>query len=88
MNLNSANEPLKVEYPCKWQYKIIGENVDDMISAVEEIVIGLEYDLTPSNISKNGKYYSLNLQVLVPSEIIRNTVFQRLAEDDAIKIVF
>lgn len=87
MNLNSQNEPLKIEYPCKWKYKIIGEKVEDMINAVEEIVANLEYDITPSNISNNEKYYSLNLQVLVPSEIVRNIVFQKLAEQDAIKVV-
>lgn len=87
MNLDSQNEPLKIEYPCKWKYKIIGENVEDMINAVEEIVVNLEYDITPSNISNNEKYYSLNLHVLVPSEIVRNIVFQKLAEQDAIKVV-
>ncbi|MFO7524035.1 MAG: DUF493 domain-containing protein [Ignavibacteriaceae bacterium] len=87
MNLNSRNEPLKIEYPCKWKFKIIGENVEDMINAVEEIVFNLEYDITPSNISSNEKYFSLNLQVLVPSELIRNIIFQKLSELDAIKFV-
>lgn len=87
MNLNSGNVPLKIEYPCKWKFKIIGEKVEDMISAVEKIVVNLEYDITPSNISSNEKYFSLNLQVLVPSEIIRNILYQKLTQQEAIKFV-
>lgn len=58
-----------------------------MIIAIEEIVIGLEYEITPSNISRNEKYYSLNLKVLVPSEVMRDLIFQKLDEHSAIKFV-
>jgi putative lipoic acid-binding regulatory protein len=85
--MNSDSEQLNIEYPCKWQYKIIGKSVEDMISAVEDIVVDLEYDITPSNISSNEKYYSLNLQVMVPSEIIRNIIYQKLTQQEAIKFV-
>lgn len=58
-----------------------------MIIAVEEIVIGLEYEITPSNISSNEKYFSLNLKVLVPSEIMRDLIFQKLESHSSIKFV-
>jgi len=58
-----------------------------MISAVEDAVVDLEYDLTPSNISRKGKYFSLNVTVLVPSEIIRDLIFQKLTKHPAIKFV-
>jgi putative lipoic acid-binding regulatory protein len=82
----SYNKP-EINYPCNWFYKIIGTSVDDMIIAIEEIVIGLEYEITPSNISRNEKYYSLNLKVLVPSEVMRDLIFQKLDEHSAIKFV-
>lgn len=85
--MNSDSERLNIKYPCKWQYKIIGKSVEDMISAVEDIVADLEYDITPSNISSNEKYYSLNLHILVPSEIIRNIIYQKLTQKEAIKFV-
>lgn len=77
----------EINYPTKWEYKIIGSNVDEMIKAVESIVEDLEYDITPSNISKKANYFSLNVSVVVPSETVRDKIFQNLTEHTAIKYV-
>lgn len=77
----------EINYPTSWEYKIIGPNVDDMLKAVEEIIIGLEYQITPSNISRHGKYFSLNISVVVPSEILRDIIFQKLTSHPHIKFV-
>ena len=66
MNDPKINKPV-IEYPTKWEYKIIGNDVDKLLKAVEGAVPGLEYEITPSNISKNEKYYSLNVTVVVSS---------------------
>jgi len=87
MNFNPENQKPEIDYPCDWQYKIIGTNVDDMIVAIEEIATGFEYEITPSNVSTNEKYFSLNLKVFVPSEIIRDLIFQKLEKHLAIKFV-
>ena len=77
----------EIEYPIKWDYKIIGADVDEMLSAVEDSIKGLEYEVSPSNVSTNEKYFSLNITVIVPSEIVRDLIFQNLAKHPAIKIV-
>ena len=77
----------EIEYPIKWDYKIIGADVDQMLSAVEDSIKGLEYEVSPSNVSTNEKYFSLNISVVVPSEIVRDLIFQNLAKHPAIKIV-
>lgn len=87
MVFNQENKKPQVDYPCKWPYKIIGNNIEEMIKAVEEVVAELEYDLTPSNISRKGKYFSLNITVVVPSEILRDLIFQKLTKHPAIKFV-
>lgn len=87
MIFNHENKKPQIEYPCKWPYKIIGKSVEEMINAVEEVVVGLEYDLTPSNISRKGKYFSLNIFVVVPSEIVRDLIFQKLSAHPAINFV-
>lgn len=58
-----------------------------MVAAVEEMVINLNYDITPSNISRKAKYFSLNISVEVSSETVRDLIFQKLSEHPAIKIV-
>jgi len=85
--MSLKNNRPEISYPTKWEYKIIGSNIDEMVNAVESIARGLEYDLTPSNISKKGKYFSLNLLVLVSSESIRDKIFQELTKHPAIKFV-
>lgn len=87
VTFNPGQEKPDIEYPCNWSYKIIGTDVDEMIIAVEEIVLNMDYDLTPSNISSNQKYYSLNLRVLVQSETVRNQIFQKLEQHAAISFV-
>jgi len=77
----------EIEYPTKWNYKIIGSDVDEMLAAVEESIKGLEYEVSPSNVSTNEKYFSLNISIIVPSEMIRDLIFQNLAKHPAIKIV-
>lgn len=77
----------EINYPTKWEYKIIGSDVDEMISVVESIVVDLECEITPSNISLKAKYFSLNVTVVVPSENIRDKIFQSLTDHPAIKFV-
>jgi len=86
MNDPKKNKPV-IEYPTKWEYKIIGNDVDKLLKAVEGAVPGLEYEITPSNISKNEKYYSLNVTVVVSSEVVRDLVFQKLSGHTDIKLV-
>jgi Uncharacterized conserved protein len=87
MILDSNNRP-EITYPCEWSYKIIGNNIDKILEAIENAVSGLKYDVTPSNISKNGNYYSLNLKLTVPNEVVRDLIYQKLDSSESIKIVF
>ena len=86
MALEEGKRP-EIEYPCEWAYKIIGTNIEKIIEAVENAVSDLKYEITPSNISKKGKYFSVNLLVSVPNETVRDIVYQKLNESDSIKIV-
>ena len=71
MMINHNNERPKIDYPCEWEYKVIGANVDNIIKVIEEAAKGLNYAITPSNVSKNEKYFSLNFKVEVPNEVVR-----------------
>lgn len=87
MILDENSKRPEIEYPCNWDYKIIGTDVSEMIKVIEEAVGDLTYDLSPSNISKKGNYFSLNLTVYVPSEIVRDLIFQKVSSSAFVKIV-
>ena len=87
MILDSNQRP-EITYPCEWSYKIIGTDIDKILEAIESAVSGLKYDVTPSNISKYGNYYSLNLKLTVPNEVVRDLIYQKLDSSESIKIVF
>lgn len=77
----------EIEYPCEWKYKIIASNADAAVTSAEEAAKGFKYDITASNISKKGKYVSINLIVEVESEEERNLIFGKLEDDDNVVMV-
>jgi hypothetical protein len=87
MILDSDRRKPDINYPCNWDYKIIGTDLDQMIEAIELIVEGMDYKISFSNVSAQGNYFSLNLTVFVNSEIIRDIIFSKLVESKFIKFV-
>ena len=87
MIIDSNSKRPNLEYPCKWSYKVIGSDVEKLISAIEECAGILDYEITPSNISKNGKYYSLNFTVHVTSEDARDLIYEKLNSHKDIRLV-
>jgi len=76
-----------MEYPCRWIYKIIGSDRKATGEAIEEIVKECNYTITPSGISKTGKYHSMNLEVLVDNEGHRTGIYDKLRNHPAVKMV-
>ncbi|MBW2595971.1 MAG: DUF493 domain-containing protein [Deltaproteobacteria bacterium] len=76
-----------MEYPCRWIYKIIGSDSREMEKAIKEIAEGCDYTVTPSNISKAGRYHSLKLEVLVDDEGQRTGIYDKLRNHPAVKMV-
>ena len=86
LDSNNKQRP-EIEYPCEWSYKVIGKDVDKILEAIEDAASGLKYDVTPSNISRNGNYFSLNFKVEVPSEVVRDFIYQKLESNSNIKVI-
>lgn len=87
MILDSNARKPEIDYPTKWSYKIIGSDVEKILAIAEKSVFGMEYEISLSNVSKTEKWYSFNLTVVVPSEVVRNLIFQKLDESPDIKMV-
>ena len=78
---------LNLTYPCAWIYKIIGQNPEEMKSAVHEIICDRFFSINLSRTSENAKYHSLNVEVTVESESHRQAIYEALKSHRAIKIV-
>lgn len=77
----------KINYPCEWEYKLIGLNEEDIRSAAAEALKTKQYVLSFSNISKAGKYMSFSLKTVVLSEEERNCIYASLRGHQAIKSI-
>ena len=87
MILDENSPRPEIQYPCEWAYKIIGTDVNLILTAIEESALGMKYDVSPSNISRKGNYFSLNLKLEVPNEVIRNLIYEKLEKQPGIKMV-
>ena len=87
MILDSNSKKPIIKYPCDWHYKVIGTDAAEIIKAIELAVEGMDYKISPSNVSSKGNYFSLNLKVFVTSEVIRDIIFSKLKDNEFVKMV-
>ena len=76
----------EIDYPCTWNYKVVGTNKSDLKKAVTEIISD-PFELLPSKVSKKGKYISLNLFIKVHNASHRNEIYENLKASKCIKMV-
>jgi len=76
-----------IEYPCRWSYRVIGEDETTLREAIAHAAEGAGYDISHSKRSSAGRYVSLTVDVLVDSEEIRLKIYHALAGHPSIKIV-
>ncbi len=84
---DDENQKVQLEYPCRWVYKIIGPDADEMQRAVAEIIRDKEYKLSLSRSSKTAKYHSLNVELSVDNEETRLAIYDALKTHRAIKLI-
>ena len=46
MILGENNKKPNIDYPCKWTFKVIGDDVDTMINSMEKAVEGRVKQIT------------------------------------------
>ena len=77
----------EIHYPCKWQYKIIGESRVAIEELVATTLKDRPFTLTESNVSRTGRYISMNLELTVDNEEQRLELYRILAAGQHIKVV-
>ena len=86
-SLENLNEELGLKYPCTWEYKLITDAKDELKKSILELLGDRNYKLIFSKKSKNGKYDSYILSLLVFSDTDRLNIYESLKKDKNIKII-
>lgn len=76
-----------IEYPCPWEYKIIGLDAQKMRAAVREVIGDEAYSIAPSHESKGGKYVSLAVETIVMDDPMRLRLFASFRDHEDIRMV-
>ncbi|MCQ2688031.1 DUF493 family protein [Helicobacter pylori] len=71
-------------YPCLWDYRVIMTTKDT--SALKELLETYQrpFKLEFKNTSKNAKFYSFNVSMVVSNEAERNEIFQKISQLDGV----
>ncbi len=77
----------KIEYPCEWGFKLIGTDRRKLQECVFDIMGEKEYKCRDGNVSKNGKFVTLNTSCEVCSKEERDRLFKAFQEHNDVKMV-
>jgi len=75
------NQKAQINYPTHWEYKVIFDADVNVEEKVKDIVKDREFKLVFSKYSKDKKYASYDLAVLVLSEEERLEIFSALKHE-------
>ncbi|PKN14943.1 MAG: DUF493 domain-containing protein [Deltaproteobacteria bacterium HGW-Deltaproteobacteria-24] len=85
--IDLSQHKLELDYPCSWEYKLIVQSHEKALKGVKEVLLQREYTLTPSKISKKGKFLSFTLETIVHNEDDRVTIYELFGRHESIKMV-
>lgn len=80
------NHKLKLEYPCKWCYKIVLKDTDAKKIA-KDILGDRTHSVTNSKVSSKGKFQSYNIDLTVHSDEDREKLHQDFKNHKDVKMV-
>ncbi len=86
-SLSNNTDKLQIEYPCNWQYTIIGSNHEEIKNAIDDISGLVPVTITYSHSSSGQKYHSYIMEIEVQDNESRLSLFQSLQNHPHIKFV-
>lgn len=85
--LFDAHDKPRIDYPCRWEYRVIGADAEAMREAVAEVLGKEDYRLSEGKTSPAGRWRSLSLELEVVNEAHRHEVHRVLREHPAVRMV-
>jgi uncharacterized protein len=86
MKISNSSKP-DIQYPCRWQFRLIGESREAILDAIHTSVDIAACEIAEGNASSSGRYLSLNLELTVNDEAERLQFYQVLSKHPAIRVV-
>jgi putative lipoic acid-binding regulatory protein len=84
-------EPPRIEFPCDYPVKIIGDVADDFRTVVENIVErhagGYDRALTTERFSANGRFVSLTVTIVATGPTQLQALFEELKATGRVHMV-
>lgn len=80
----------EIQYPCRWQYRLIGEDRESMLVAIRAAVGASGMDLCTiieGNVSSSGRYSTITLELEVKDEEERLRLYHFFSDHPAIRVV-
>jgi putative lipoic acid-binding regulatory protein len=87
VNILSKDDRAKIEYPCKWSYRVIVANEIEIYEVLFDITNDEKCEVKKTNSSKKGKYQSYNVEVDVVSKEHSDKLFGKLKSHKDVKMV-
>jgi putative lipoic acid-binding regulatory protein len=87
MNKDNSGCKPEINYPCQWQFRLIGEERSAMMAAIGAAVDISACEISDGNVSSGGRYLSVIVETTVADEAERLDLYQRFAVHPAIKLV-
>ena len=81
------NAKPEIKYPCEWGFKLIGRDKKKLQACVFDIMKEKDYKCRDGNISKNGKFVTLNTTCEVSSKEERDKLFKAFQEHDDVNMI-
>ena len=86
--MSEAEQPkLELDYPCPWEYRVIGGDETTLRAAIGEVMGERAYEVETGGASAGGKWLTMIVTLEVVDEKERLALYEGLRSHDAVKIV-
>ena len=89
VNKSCAAKP-EIQYPCRWQYRLIGEDREAILAAISAAVGINGMDLctiVEGSVSTGGRYRTITLELDIKDEEERLRLYHFFSDHAAIRVV-
>jgi len=85
--IDLSQHKLELDYPCNWTYKLVIRKEQNMNKIIKEVLEDREHGVKPSKTSKEGKFKSYTLDLIVEDEDDRKNLYKILGDHEHIKMI-